>query len=463
LAKNGAEQYCAVKIVNEALAHFKNHEQNAAALYQRACGKSVSGLLAITDFAQTAQGFLYYIMPLADGIDQKDPADPDWRPQTLESYVQQRLQRPDWFSIAETRALMRPLFEAVAFLEQTGLCHRDIKPSNILFIGGIATLADIGLLKIADETTAAYGTDYFRKPADINSNPDYWSLAGVLFYILTAKSPQFWNWSNNWKPPQGEFHPDTQKEYQRLRNLVINRATTLHSREQYRSALEFRNDVLGRMSLRKKRKLFFGFAAALVALGIYTAALLKISAPDPYPEIVPLFPAADRAHSIETIIQYHMPYCLSVDTRFNEKLKTKVRQYAEDPKAFQILETCQRKARANKNPPKGNDAPSALLLEFLKLSYDDMKTVICFLAAIRRNDEYFSRQEWAILMNKTFYEKVNRHKMISGASEIFHRLHKDYPELLDPGIRVNASREDDSLEDMQDALFKSDILVQNHP
>ncbi len=440
LARSKRGEWRAVKVIEQAKNRFKNHEKNAAALYLRSRGSFGKGVIAIEDFHELGDGTIYYVMPLADPVGEvKDPQDPAWRPMTLEAYVEKCRAQPGWFSIAEVRALMKPLLEGLAFLEEAGLCHRDIKPSNILFIKGVPTLADISLLEIADENASAYGTDYFRKPASMSCNPDYWSLSGVLFYILSGKSPQFWNWSNHWKPPQGNFHTDTQKEYQRLRSLILNRSTTLQSREQYRSAIEFRNEVLGRMSFLKKKKIFLWAAVALVFLGIYTVALLKFSAPDPYPEILPLFPKVDRAHSLEGIIRTYTPYCLREDEADYETLKNKAYQYAVDANVPQILEFCQEKARANKKPPEGKDAPSALLLEFLKLPYDDMKFAVSFLAATKQNDKYFSRQEWAILLIKTFYENPNRYKLISGASEIFHRLHKDYPDLIDAGPRTTCS------------------------
>lgn len=48
---------------------------------------------------------------------------------------------------AQTRSILRDLFQALAYIHQQGIIHRDIKPSNILMdhSGGPAYLADFGI------------------------------------------------------------------------------------------------------------------------------------------------------------------------------------------------------------------------------------------------------------------------------------------------------------------------------
>jgi hypothetical protein len=73
-------------------------------------------------------------------------------------------------------------------LHQAGLIHRDIKPSNIIFAGGVAKLADIGLVTDAAESGSYVGTEGFIPPEGPNSpQADVYSLGKVLYEISMGK------------------------------------------------------------------------------------------------------------------------------------------------------------------------------------------------------------------------------------------------------------------------------------
>lgn len=79
------------------------------------------------------------------------------------------------------------LAEALAHLHNKGLAHRDIKPSNIIFVGGKAKLADIGLVAARGQMTFV-GTEGFVPPEGPGSaQADVYGLGKVLYEMATGK------------------------------------------------------------------------------------------------------------------------------------------------------------------------------------------------------------------------------------------------------------------------------------
>lgn len=79
------------------------------------------------------------------------------------------------------------LSEALAHLHHKGLAHRDIKPSNIIFVGGRAQLADIGLVAARGQRTFV-GTEGFVPPEGPGSaQADVYGLGKVLYEMSSGK------------------------------------------------------------------------------------------------------------------------------------------------------------------------------------------------------------------------------------------------------------------------------------
>lgn len=85
---------------------------------------------------------------------------------------------------------------ALRELQGLNIIHRDIKPENILVKGGVFKLADLGLLRVAENSgclTNDVRNKLGRSPEFItghyNSKTDVWSLGVNLFYLLENTLP----------------------------------------------------------------------------------------------------------------------------------------------------------------------------------------------------------------------------------------------------------------------------------
>lgn len=98
--------------------------------------------------------------------------------------------------------LMLPVCEAVQFAHQKLVVHRDLKPDNILVTAeGIPKLLDFGIAKVlsgsraaAAETVTRVLTPEYDSPEQVRGEligtaTDTYSLAGVLYKLLTGATP----------------------------------------------------------------------------------------------------------------------------------------------------------------------------------------------------------------------------------------------------------------------------------
>src|SRR5437773_1372341 len=108
----------------------------------------------------------------------------DYRPLTLRELLKQHGRLP----LSQCLAIGRQLASALAHLHARGLVHRDVKPSNIVFVNGVAKLADIGLVAEASEDHSFVGTEGVIPPEGPGTpQADLYSLGKVLYEISTGR------------------------------------------------------------------------------------------------------------------------------------------------------------------------------------------------------------------------------------------------------------------------------------
>jgi serine/threonine protein kinase/Tol biopolymer transport system component len=133
-----------------------------------------------------AHGFLYYVMPFVDG-------------ETLRA----KLDRETQLGVDEAVKIAIDVADALQYAHERGVIHRDIKPENILLANGRPMVADFGIALAVQtagggrmtETGLSLGTPHYMSPEqataekDITGRSDIYSLAGVLYEMLTGEPP----------------------------------------------------------------------------------------------------------------------------------------------------------------------------------------------------------------------------------------------------------------------------------
>ncbi len=133
-----------------------------------------------------ADGFLYYVMPLAEGESLRD-----------------RLSRENQLPLDDALKIARDVADALSYAHSRGVVHRDIKPDNILLESGHAVVTDFGIARAIDEaggekltqTGLAIGTLSYMSPEQatgqtvLDGRSDVYALGCVLYEMLVGEPP----------------------------------------------------------------------------------------------------------------------------------------------------------------------------------------------------------------------------------------------------------------------------------
>ena len=151
--------------------------------------------VSVTDFGETADGYVYLVMELLEG------------PTLREILVKEAP-----IETARAISIMLQISAAVAAAHEAGIIHRDLKPSNILVtqstdVPAVVKVLDFGVAKLAahtlddDEGTitlrqvgSLIGTPRYMAPEQYNGHDltpaaDVYSLGVILYEMLTGMAP----------------------------------------------------------------------------------------------------------------------------------------------------------------------------------------------------------------------------------------------------------------------------------
>lgn len=226
------------------------------------------GLVSVLHIGRSLEEgrFYYYVMELGDDIAAGQDFDIEhYQARTLRSDMKAAKGAP--LPVDDVLTVARSLASALGFLHDAGLAHRDVKPSNVIFVGGEAMLADIGLVAAAGGRTFV-GTEGFVPPEGPGTaQADLYSLGKVLYEMASGKDrlefPELPD-----KLPEG----DEKKRWLALNHVICDVCEPRLSQRTITTAGELQNRLRAisqRRNGTSKRKIFL--CAALIALAGWLA------------------------------------------------------------------------------------------------------------------------------------------------------------------------------------------------
>ncbi|HEV7857457.1 MAG TPA: serine/threonine-protein kinase [Pyrinomonadaceae bacterium] len=183
----------AVKVLNPrfvedeaAQARFRREARAAGRLQH-------TNAVAVTDFGQAEDGYVYIVMELLEGVT-----------------LREVLAREAPLDTARAVSMMLQVSAAVAAAHEAGIIHRDLKPANIFIVQrphapAVVKVLDFGIAKLAAEALdddhqtltqvgVMIGTPRYMSPeqcdgAKLTPAADVYSLGIILYEMLTSVTP----------------------------------------------------------------------------------------------------------------------------------------------------------------------------------------------------------------------------------------------------------------------------------
>jgi serine/threonine protein kinase/formylglycine-generating enzyme required for sulfatase activity len=229
------------------------------------------GFVDILHVGQTSE-YLYYTMELADDCARGREIDPaNYQPHTLKSDLDRR-QR---FSAAETIALGLSLTKALEALHARGFAHRDIKPANIIFIDGVAKLADIGLVAVTGQQSFVGTEGYVPPEGPGTARADIFSLGKVLYESCSGKDRLDFPELDSELSKRADS-----REFLQLNDVLL-KACASDPRRRYSTAAEMQDDLekIGEGRIQKRRRWLLPVGTSLALAMVAFFALFHRPAP----------------------------------------------------------------------------------------------------------------------------------------------------------------------------------------
>ncbi len=227
--------------------------------------RSHPGLIDILHVGRNqAAGFYYYVMELADDRYRgRDITPAEYEPRSLSTVRQEGSLLP----IEETAEVGLLLADALAHLHLHGLIHRDVKPSNVIFVDGVAQLADIGLVAAYGQRTYV-GTEGFVPPEGPGTpQADTYSLGMVLYELSTGRDRL------EFPALPDDLSQFADKKRWRALNEVVCRACAPEPKQRYAHASDMADDLRRVLQGRARKKPFFRRKRVLAAAAVVLAVL----------------------------------------------------------------------------------------------------------------------------------------------------------------------------------------------
>jgi len=252
--------YRAVKIVHRTSLDGNGFVREFSAVQKfEPISRSHPSLVHILHVGENVEaGYFYYVMELADSAHSVDEGVDVafYEPKTIQSELRRRGRLP----VEECLEAALALSAGLVHLHRHGLIHRDIKPANIIFVNGVAKLADIGLVANAETAVTFVGTEGFISPEGPGKpQADIYSLGKVFYEIATGLDRHFFP-----QLPEGWENQANLKAWRKL-NEIIQRACETDATLRYQTAEELHADLL---RLRDRRIPALAWKTGAAVLGL---------------------------------------------------------------------------------------------------------------------------------------------------------------------------------------------------